>query len=233
MHVKKKGIWKKILLAVLLILLLAIVGVLAWSLLDSYPADAEAAEFVQTAQNLEKRDNLYILYPEEPNGAALVFYPGAKVEETAYLPLLNQIARQGTTCILVHMPCHFALFDMDAAEAVREQFPEMERWYLAGHSMGGAMAASFASKHPEQFDGLILLAANRYSGYPEEKTLMIYGSLDGLAAGMDHVEHTVEIPGGNHAQFGSYGKQPGDPDAAISDAEQKAITVDAIVQFIG
>ena len=75
----------------------------------------------------------------------ILFYPGAKVEAEAYLPLLDQIRQTGVTCILVHMPFHMAIFDANAAEDVMAQFPEIQHWYIAGHSMGGAMASKFAS----------------------------------------------------------------------------------------
>ncbi len=42
----------------------------------------------------------------------------------------------------------------------------------------------------------------------------------------------VEIKGGNHAQFGSYGEQYGDGTAAIPAEEQRKITVDAILQTV-
>lgn len=41
----------------------------------------------------------------------------------------------------------------------------------------------------------------------------------------------VVIDGGNHAQFGDYGKQRGDNDADISAQEQVAISADAVNRF--
>lgn len=41
---------------------------------------------------------------------ALIFYPGAKVEYTAYVPLLHQIAEQGIDIFLVKMPGSYAQF---------------------------------------------------------------------------------------------------------------------------
>jgi hypothetical protein len=42
----------------------------------------------------------------------------------------------------------------------------------------------------------------------------------------------VIIEGGNHAQFGDYGPQPGDNQATISRADQQAQTVEAVVKFL-
>ncbi|HBH2028666.1 TPA: alpha/beta hydrolase, partial [Clostridioides difficile] len=42
----------------------------------------------------------------------------------------------------------------------------------------------------------------------------------------------VEIEGGNHAQFGDYGKQKGDNDAIISQEKQLNITANSIIKFL-
>ena len=135
--------------------------------------------------------------------------------------------------VLVRMPFHMAIFDADAAEKVMEQFPDIQHWYMAGHSMGGAMASKFASDHPDEVEGLILMGAYLYGDYPEEKTLTIYGSLNQSVE--DHIDYTqniVEIQGGNHAQFGNYGAQKGDLPAEISTQEQQAQAVAAIEAFL-
>ena len=152
---------------------------------------------------------------------------------TTQLPLLNQLRQTGLTCILVEMPFHLAIFDVNAAEDVMAQFPDIRHWYIAGHSMGGAMASQFASEHPDEVDGLILLGAYLYGDYPPEDTLTIYGSLNqSVEAKIDYTENVVEIEGGNHAQFGNYGPQKGDLPATISAEEQQAQTVEAISNFI-
>jgi len=80
---------------------------------------------------------------------------------------------------------------------------------------------------------LILLGAYLYGDYPAEKTLTVYGTFNTSVAGkIDYTENIVVIEGGNHAQFGNYGKQKGDPDATISAAEQQNITVAAIKDFL-
>lgn len=174
-----------------------------------------------------------ILSPSYQSDTAIIFYPGAKVEAEAYLPLLDQIRQTGITCILVDMPFHMAIFDSDAAEDVMTQFPEIEHWYLAGHSMGGAMASKFAAEHPDEVDGLILMGAYIYGDYPDEDTLTIYGSLNqSVEDHIDYTENIVEIEGGNHAQFGNYGLQKGDPPAEISSDEQQKQTVEAIEAFL-
>ena len=170
---------------------------------------------------------------------ALIFYPGAKVEETAYAPLLHQLAEEGMDVCLVKMPFHLALFGMNKADDLIAEY-DYSRWFIGGHSLGGTMAANYASEHEAQLTGLVLLAA-----YPTKKlgdhlvVTSIYGSEDGvlnmekLKEGEQYLpEDTVSqvILGGNHAQFGNYGEQNGDGNAAISAAQQQRQTVELILE---
>lgn len=219
---------------IVLLVLAILVGAFFWYVSDYYRAEDVALEVLAQGSGITEQDNLTILSPTYPTDTAIIFYPGAKVEAEAYLPLLDQIRKTGVTCILVHMPFNMAIFDADAAENVISQFPEIRHWYVAGHSMGGAMASKFASDHPDQVDGLILMGAYIYGDYPDEKTLTIYGSLNqSVEDHIDYMENIVEIQGGNHAQFGNYGPQKGDPPANISAQEQQAQTVAAIEAFLG
>lgn len=219
---------------IVLLVLAILVGAFFWYVSDYYRAEDVALEVLAQGSGITEQDNLTILSPTYPTDTAIIFYPGAKVEAEAYLPLLDQIRKTGVTCILVHMPFNMAIFDADAAEEVISQFPEIRHWYVAGHSMGGAMASKFASDHPDQVDGLILMGAYIYGDYPDEKTLTIYGSLNqSVEDHIDYTENIVEIQGGNHAQFGNYGPQKGDPPANISAQEQQAQTVAAIEAFLG
>ena len=197
-----------------------------WYVSDYYRAEDVALEMLSAGDNIEVRDNLTILSPSYPTDTAIIFYPGAKVEAAAYLLLLDQLRQTGLTCILVEMPFHLAIFDVNAAE-------DISHWYIAGHSMGGAMASQFASEHPDEVDGLILLGAYLYGDYPTEDTLTIYSSLNqSVEDEIDYTENVVEIEGGNHAQFGNYGPQKGDLPATISAEEQQTQTVEAISNFI-
>jgi pimeloyl-ACP methyl ester carboxylesterase len=139
----------------------------------------------------------------------------------------------GIICVLVKMPFNMAIFDPNAAEEIMEQFPEIENWYIAGHSMGGAMASDYASNNQDKVKGLILLGAYIYGDFPEDKALTIYGSFNtSVAEKINYTENIIVIEGGNHAQFGNYGKQKGDVDATISSEEQQSIAAEAIKNFI-
>ena len=231
----KKSLKQRLRMAAIITLavLAVLTGGFLWYASDYYRAEDTALAVLAQEDGITVRDNLTILSPSYPTDTAVIFYPGAKVEGAAYLPLLDQLRQTGVTCILVEMPFHMAIFDPYAALDVIPQFPEIRHWYIAGHSMGGAMASQFASSHPDQVDGLILLGAYLYGDYPPEDTLTIYGSLNqSVEDKIDYTENIVEIEGGNHAQFGNYGPQKGDLPAEISAEEQQRQTVETIQSFL-
>ncbi|MNC40977.1 Alpha/beta hydrolase family protein [compost metagenome] len=182
---------------------------------------------------------MWVFYPEKEreSDTGLIFYPGGKVEATAYTPLLKQLSQNGITCVLVKMPFNLAVFDIDAAEHVYEKFPNIQKWYIGGHSLGGAMASSYANKNSDKIEGLILLGAypvgDSDSGL-DLPTLAIYGSED-MVLDKEKLAGTPnkhEIPGGNHAYYGNYGKQKGDGTATITREEQQHQAVEEIIHFI-
>lgn len=174
--------------------------------------------------------------PRQPRQPGLIFYPGGKVEAAAYAPLLQKLAQNGIACVLMEMPFNLAVLDTNAADRAFAQLPQVKRWYIGGHSLGGAMAGSYAGAHADKLEGLILLGAYSAAAIPEDlPTLAIYGSEDRV---LDRSKLPVsqdtllEIAGGNHAYFGDYGEQKGDGTATISREEQQRQTAEAIVKFM-
>lgn len=224
----------KIAIITILSLVIILVGGFLIYASDYYRADDEAIAILEKEAVVQTEDNLVVLTPNTPTDTALIFYPGAKVEYIAYLPILEKIKdNSGITCIVVKMPFNMAIFDADAADNIIAQFPEYDNWYIAGHSMGGAMASDYASKNQDKVQGLILLGAYIYGDYPVENALTIYGSFNtSVADKIDYTENIIVIEGGNHAQFGNYGKQKGDLDATITSDAQQDLAVEAIKTFL-
>lgn len=222
---------KKILIIISCIIIALFVGFGIY-VPDYYHAD-ETALAVLKEQGVTTEDNLTILTPENQSDTAIIFYAGAKVEPEAYLPILDKLRDKGFMCVLVHMPFNLAVLDANEAENVIEKFEQIEHWYIAGHSMGGAMASNFASKNKDKIDGLILLGAYIYGDYSDEDTLTVYGSLNSsVEENIDYTKNIVVIEGGGHAEFGNYGEQDGYQKATISADEQQNQTVNAIYEFI-
>lgn len=224
--------WKKILIASMALILAVTAGFFVY-VSDYYRADAAAQDLMDDPSVRIGSDHV-VVTADGSSETALIFYPGAKVEYTAYLPILKEItARSGMSSFLVKMPFNLAIFDQDAADDIMEEYPAVSHWYVGGHSMGGAMASDYASNNPEKVQGLVLLGAYLYGSYPEDRTLTVYGDLNtSVAEKVDYTENVIVIEGGNHAQFGNYGRQRGDPEATVSVREQQSITADAVADFL-
>ncbi|MBR3771658.1 MAG: alpha/beta hydrolase [Clostridium sp.] len=212
---------------------------------DYYHANSKALELMNstdtvTVKQLNSRTTVF--EPKEPK-AGIIFYPGGKVEHSAYAPLLQELAKQGILGVLVKMPGNLAVLDTNAADGLKNYYPEVKKWYLGGHSLGGTMAASYIGKHADEYTGLILLAA--YSTVDLSNTqlhvISIYGSCDKVLNKKKAKENCSNLPaqyseqvieGGCHAYFGMYGEQEGDGIPQISDKEQIEITAKIISNLI-
>ena len=231
-------------LSVLLVFAIA-VGACAIYLGDYYRADEEAIAAFAPMNDVEIGEIAGgdLVFKPENATAGFIFYPGGKVESDAYKPLMAALAEKGVLCVLVDMPFNLAIFDINAADGIKEKYPEIEKWYIGGHSLGGAMASTYIGSHAEDFAGLVLLGA--YSTVDlsgsELDVLAVYGSEDkvmnrekydsGKANLPDSFTETV-IEGGCHAYFGMYGEQDGDGKPTVTCEEQIYATADAIVDMI-
>lgn len=199
----------------------------------------ESSEYVTVT---ETEDYFSFIPIKDRKDSGFIFYQGGKVEEEAYAPLMYELAARGIPSYLVRMPFNLAVFDSQAAGDIIEQEAHIPTWYVGGHSLGGAMASSFAEKNPTPLNGLILLAAyaSKDLTSTELHTLSIYGDNDTVLDSTTYQENRaylpnleeVILPGGNHAQFGAYGSQDGDSPATLSALDQQRRTVEAIASFI-
>ena len=211
-----------------------------------YEADMEAIEkmdFGGSFQALELDNGNLAFIPENPI-AGLIFYPGGKVEYTAYIPLMEACASRNIACVLVEMPFNLAVFDINAADGIKEEFPQIEKWYMAGHSLGGSMASSYLEENHGEYEGLILLGSYSTADISDTslRVLSLYGSEDGVLNREKYSECMANLPdsavefiidGGCHAYFGVYGAQDGDGVPTLTNEEQIKITADKIYGLIG
>lgn len=228
---------------VLVLALLIIGGFLYLS--DCYPANESAVEAFTAARTVREQtlDNGDMLFDPGDAEIGLIFYPGGKVDEKAYVPLMRAVAAGGVKCVLCKMPFHLAVLDLHAADGVREAVQDVAHWYIGGHSLGGACASIELNAHPDAYEGLILLAAfaDRDLSKTSVRVLSVYGSEDGV---LDRAKYEsakallpqdvreIVIEGGCHAGFGLYGPQKGDGTNRIPYREQIRLAADAILDWL-
>ncbi len=252
MHTKAQGSMRYIKRwwwILLLIPLLAMGGFIIWA--ESTPAPMpEATAALETPAQTDgvvvtTRDWLVFRPMAKEPTSGLILYPGGRVEAKAYAPLARDIAAEGHLVVITPVPLNLAFFAPNRASEVMDAFPSVAHWAVGGHSLGGAMAARFAHRHPSAVQGLVLWAA-----YPAESddlseenltVVSIYGTRDGLATPetidtsrplLPPDTRWVAIEGGNHAQFGWYGPQSGDHPATITRDDQQRQIVAATARLL-
>ena len=228
----------------LIILLIAAIGIGAY-LLDYYPPSETAVnqlEELTDSVQIVRGNNMISFVPDDAR-IGIIFYPGGKVAYESYAPLMELCGENGILCVLLHMPANLAVLDQNAAEGIRELYPQVQKWYLAGHSLGGTVAAIYLSDHAKEFEGLILLASYSTADLSDTKlkVLSVYGSEDGVLNRKAYEENRDMLPedykeviieGGCHAYFGSYGEQSGDGTPTITPQEQQRQTAQEIINFL-
>lgn len=233
----------KILLIITTVLVLLFTAILIY-LNDSYKATSEVNDYLVSSDKVEvfkDKNKYYTFKPDNPK-AAIIFYPGGKVESKAYAPLLFELAEEGFLTILVDFPFNLAVFDINAAKKVIDLYPEISDWYIGGHSLGGSMAASHLSKNAKKYKGLILLGSYSTVDLSKTniKTITINGEHDKVLSLEKYNKNYKNlsnpsvriIDGGNHANFGYYGIQKGDGTATITKDAQIKETVRFINDYL-
>ncbi len=223
------------------------VGLLGW--LRPFTAGPDALAALQSDQSVTVVDHptsiQFIPSAPAPTGVGLVFSPGARVDARAYAALLRPAAEAGYLVVILKEPYGLAITQVGQSAGPVAGHPEIDRWAVGGHSLGGVGAAWFAADHLDTVDGLLLWASYPQDDMSADDTLeveSIFGSNDLLATPAD-IERSksklppdttfTEIDGGIHAFFADYGEQPGDGQPSTSREEASAQIADATIAFLG
>ena len=228
---------KIVLYSLLGILLIGSISFFVWSQF-SYKPTEEALSLVD-----DKKDEDYIVFGEKDAKIGVIFYQGAKVEAEAYSYLGEALAKDGHFVVMPKLPLNLAILGINEVGSVIEKYPEVQKWYVAGHSMGGAMISKYAFQHEEKVDGIIFLGSYPADDFSTKSIpmLSIYGEVDALAT-VEKIENNKKfmsknttmhmIKGGNHAHFGMYGEQKGDNASLITPKAQRDETVKVIEEWL-
>lgn len=226
-------------------LTIAIIGFFIWAN-NTYKPQAMAHLALTSDENITVNKDEFITFTPantEPT-KGFIFYPGAKVEPESYAPICREIAQMGYKVFIVEPTLNLAILSPNKGKDVIKENSNINSWVVGGHSLGGTAAAKFASDNKTLVDGVVLLAS--YPMNDDLKSLnmdviSIWGSKDGVVNFKSLIESKeklpsdatfVEIEGGNHAQFGDYGKQKGDNEAIINQEKQIDITSKSIAEFL-
>lgn len=245
----------KILAAIVVLVPLLAFGLLSYSTQKRLAApteDALAALVADESVLIEPGDWLVMRPANSEPTAGLIIYPGANCDVRGYAPVLREISARGYLVIAVSMPFDFSIFAPNSADDVRAAFPDIQHWVIAGHSMGGAMAARYAFNHQDDLAGLIL-----WDSYPPEPNSLADSRLpvvhihratpDGRPSQVfEEQRHLfpdssvwVPVPGGNHMYFGSFdgGGYQEEWDAVIPREAQHSVviaaTLDGLARMTG
>lgn len=232
-------------IALIVVLVLVTVGFLVWANIVAR-GDREAAieAWTNPAVSIVSTDHSIVMTPTaESSGEGLVFIPGARVDPYAYLfTLAGVVEESGMTVVITKPTLNLAFFDTRPLATFTADAPEVDDWFVGGHSLGGVRACMLADD--PDVTGLILFGsycANDLSS-TDLRVLSIGGSQDGLttpekiedAAGLLPASTTfVEIEGLNHAGFGNYGAQAGDGVSSLTRDESRDAITDALANFLG
>ncbi len=220
--------------------LVLVLAAVLW--LRPYAADPVALEGSSAGVQVVETATTWELRPRAAMGAGVVFVPGALVDPRAYLALLRPLAEAGHTVVVLTPPLGISLTAPGAPLAAIDAHPDVPRWVVAGHSLGGVTASTTAAAGDPRVRGLLLWAA-----YPQEDlsgsgiaVASISGDRDALATPDDIAASRAKlppdtaftaIPGGVHAYFGDYGPQAGDGTPATSRATAQQLIIEASTEL--
>lgn len=174
-----------------------------------------------------------------------VFYPGGRIDPRGYASLMSAIASKGYLVVVPEMPINMAVFKPNIADEIISSYPDINQWVIAGHSVGGTMAAQYAYNHRDVIDGLVIWAS-----YPANSSdlsgtgipvVSIYGSQDpgvndDSIAERKHLlpedASYIRIEGGDHHQFGAYEIKPENDHASISRTSQHEQIIQATLAIL-
>jgi pimeloyl-ACP methyl ester carboxylesterase len=239
----KKRIW--LLILPLLVAVAAVVGIqLVTNARKPLPEAMEA--LTSDAQvKVEEEPWLTFAPTQGTPDTGFIFYPGGRVAPRGYAPLMRAIASEGYLVVVPEMPLNIAAFRPSIADKIMAAYPEIDRWVISGHSVGGAMAAQYTHAHSENIDGLVIWASyppdNADLSDLEIPVSLIYGSRETRVTDSSVAERQqllppdtdyVRIEGGDHHQFGSYEIDPEDHRATVDRGSQQEQIIQATLSLL-
>ncbi len=179
----------------------------------------------------------------------VVIYPGGLVRPQAYEWLARRLAAAGHLTVIPEFSFDLAVTGVDRADTLIARFGSGRQVVLAGHSLGGAMAAQYTAARiaggSDAPAGLILMGA-----YPPSGSDLSGGDLPVLSLLAEHDDvvdaaaleagwallppdtRRVVVTGAVHAFFGRYGPQAGDGTPTVPRVAAETQISQAVEEFL-
>ncbi len=211
----------------------------------------EAKKYLQSTDEVVFQNNKYLVFTPKNKTvkAGFVFYAGGFTDAGSYGRIASYLARHGVLTVIVSNWTRLAMVNQREANHVISAYPDVPGWFIGGHSLGGVVAGLYLKKEPEKAQqgivkGVLFFAAFLTDKYRLENAtlpvLIVYGSRDRQVRKYEATQRNVSqnttlcrIEGGNHGQFGYYGKHilPDRP-ATITRDQQQTVTEKLALEFI-
>jgi len=211
------------------------------------PPLSEAINALRSDGLVAVTDNPWLTFTPEQDSPStgFIFYPGGRIDPRGYSDLMRTISEKGYLVVVPTMPINMAILDSNIADEIIAAHPEITRWVIGGHSVGGTAAAQYTSSHPDQIAGLAI-----WSSYPADGsdmsnldipvTLMYGGNetrvTDESVGARKHLlpsdTRYIKIEGGDHHQFGSYRLTTEENLATVNRDEQHAQILSAMLELL-
>jgi hypothetical protein len=248
----RPGGWRLAGRGLLLVLAVGWVAAMVWLSPFAAVQPALAAMRSDEAVTVTESATRIVLAPTGSTAAAsevgVFFQPGARVDARAYAAVLRPLAEAGHPVVIAKQPLGIAFLALSAFDGARSARPDVSRWVVGGHSLGGTVAVIQAdgadADRVAPAVGLLLYAsypAGDVRGSLTAAVESVSGSKDGLATPAKIDASRADLPpdarftvveGGSHAQFGAYGPQPGDGIPTITDEQARTLISEASLRFV-
>jgi hypothetical protein len=246
----RPGTWRLVGRGLLLVLAVGWVAAMVW--LRPFAAVQPALAAMRSDASVEVTESATRIVLAPATGPAsevgVFFQPGARVDARAYAAVLRPLAEAGHPVVIAKQPLGIAFLALSAFDDARSAQPGVQRWVVGGHSLGGTVAAIQADDTDADRSapavGLLLYAsypAGDVRGSLTAAVESVSGTKDGLATPAKIQASRVDLPadatftaidGASHAQFGSYGAQPGDGIPTISNDQARTLISSASLRFV-
>ncbi|MCD8148576.1 MAG: alpha/beta hydrolase [Clostridiales bacterium] len=198
-------------------------------------------EAQEIAEKMDVIDRDYWFHGDKKAG--FLIFTGAQTDEPAYAYIAYLLHRETYPVVIPKQPFQMSVFGTKHGMEIMDSHPEIEKWILVGHSLGGVPVSRIAAARPDRVIGTAFLATYAsidLSGL-DISAIRIVAENDGIMNNdrMSNFNHnlpedsaTVVIKGANHQGFAAYDSLSNlDGKATISWQEQNELSVRYILEF--